>query len=74
MKGKETMKEILYESEIFAEDSTGNVLPFKIIVESELVNDVKTVTVYRKEIIEIGDGKTTEKITILNSTFWKMKE
>ncbi len=68
------MKEILYESEMFAEDSTGAVFPFKIIVELELVNDKKTVTVYRKEVMNIGNGNITEKTNILNSTFWKLKE
>ena len=68
------MKEILYESEMFAEDSTGAVFPFKIIVESEIVNNIKTVSVYRKEIMNISNGNTTEKTTILNSTFWKIKE
>ncbi len=68
------MKEILYESEMFAEDSTGAVFPFKIIIESELVNDIKTVTVYKKEVMGIGNEKTTEKTTILNSTFWKIRQ
>ncbi len=68
------MKEIIFESEIFAEDSNGSVFPFKIVIESEIVNNIKMVTVYRNEIISIPNGSITEKTTMLNSTFWRVNE
>ncbi len=68
------MKEILYESDLFGEGSTKAIFPFKIIVESEEVDDIKTVTVYRKEIMSADKGESIEKTTVLNSTYWKVKK
>lgn len=65
------MKEILYESEIFAENVNG-VFPYKIIVEKEITDDAQTVSVIRKEFNAV-DGKIVEKSQMLTSSFWKLK-
>lgn len=63
------MKEVLYESEIFAQN-VKTVLPFKIVIEMTTVGDKKELLVKRKEIKSV-EGKKFEDENVLMMSFWK---
>ena len=63
------MKEVLYESEIFAQNAK-TVLPFKIVIEMTTVGDKKELSVKRKEIKSV-EGKRFEDENVLMMSFWK---
>lgn len=67
------MKEVLYESEIFADDAVGGVLPFKIIVESSFEDGKKTVTVTRKDYKPLTPTRVFESDQVLTSSMWYVR-
>ena len=68
------MSEILYESEIFADDAVGGVLPFKIIVEYSYENGMKKVTVTRKNYQALTLARVFESDQMLTSSMWYVKK
>ncbi len=66
------MREVLYESEIFAKDNNSKIFPFKIVIDSNVEKGIKTINIYRIEYRSDDKGDVFENTTILNSNFWKL--
>ena len=73
------MKEVLFESEVFAQNASGGVLPFQIIIEKTIDDGVEKVEVLRKEftpkVIGLKEGDTPvtgveESLQVICKSSW----
>ncbi len=63
------MKEIIFETDIYAKESK-NVLPFKIVIEKDEKDGYETLDVYR-DTYNVISGKEIVDRQLLNGTMWK---
>ena len=64
------MKRTLYDSEIFALEARGGVLPYRIMVDETRENGIRSIAIHRIEYLPI-DGKLVEHDQVLTTSMWE---